>query len=168
MRAVTVKLSQLRPRNFQIQYTPSYKTLITHYALGPQHPLFDLREREMKTRKKEGLWWHVTNTLALSKSAVVRSWCRRRLRNAFLAELNTRGFNQYGKLIKPGDLERMQPALSLTGSLRLNATPALVAAKHVDVRRETAAVIDILLEGAKAEASIPRTNLLSSASRGIL
>ncbi|KAJ4297782.1 hypothetical protein N0V90_005677 [Kalmusia sp. IMI 367209] len=147
MKVIIQALARTKPKTFKLSYTPEYKTYIQHHAFSdPQHPLHIPRRREMKERKEEGLWWHVTTGIDLSKSGVVRSWCRRRLRNAFTEELKAQGFDKYGRLVHIHSLARehrdlalvlqTQKDFSLTGSVRLHITPALVAAKYMDVRRE--------------------------------
>ncbi|KAF1978112.1 hypothetical protein BU23DRAFT_431095, partial [Bimuria novae-zelandiae CBS 107.79] len=155
-------LSRLKPRTFQINYSAEYNTFHPHHiAYDPQHPLSILQRRKVNARPKEGLWWSVTNRGDLSKSSVVRSWCRRRLRNAFTDELKKRGFNENGKLMNAKVLIREDKAfepilekdgnLSLTGSVRMQIQPALITTKYADLRKETNGLVGILLESIKAD-----------------
>ncbi|KAF2257276.1 hypothetical protein BU26DRAFT_513978 [Trematosphaeria pertusa] len=163
MKLIFSLLAKHTPKTFKVSYSPDYTTFIIHHILSDsQHPLYELRKREYEKRKNEGLWWHVTTFLDLSKSGVVRSWCRRRLRNAFTEELKARGFNEHGKLVKKealkglqdrlGELPKNEEGLSLKGSVRLQVLPALISAKYADVRQETGKLVDILLEGMTVEA----------------
>ncbi|KAJ4356029.1 uncharacterized protein N0V89_004056 [Didymosphaeria variabile] len=161
MKVITGLLSRFKPKTFKISYAPEYKTFLQHHAVGdPLHPMHILRRREMEARKREGLWWHVTTGVDLSKSGVVRSWCRRRLRNAFTEGLKERGFDEFGRLMNAAALpeyRRLERTSernedwSLTGSVRLHIAPALVTARYADMREETDAVVAILLEGVKAD-----------------
>lgn len=164
MKAIARLLSRFQPKTFRINYTPEYKTFFQpHAASDPLHPLHILRVREIKERKREGLWWHVTSGAESSKSSVVRSWCRRRLRNAFIEVLKDRGFDEFGRRVDAvaltdqhkasGHILECKQASSLTGSVRLHVKPTLVAAKYADVREEAAAVVDILVEGIKTNSS---------------
>jgi hypothetical protein len=121
--------------------------------------LCTLRRREQSVRKHEGLWWTVTSGVDLSKSSVVRSSCRRRLRTAVVQSLRARGFDEFGRLVDhdallrarhdlAGQLDR-EHALSLTGSTRLHIMPPLLATKYLDLRTETDSLMDILLEEIK-------------------
>ncbi|KAF2446928.1 hypothetical protein P171DRAFT_429876 [Karstenula rhodostoma CBS 690.94] len=161
MKAIIGLFTRLQPTTFRISYSPEYKTFLQHHAASDRlHPLYILRRREMAARKKEGLWWHVTSGIDLSRSGVVRTWCRRRLRNAFTEGLKGRGFDEFGRLVNVAMLrqhkgfERLSErdgGLSLEGSVQLRITPALVTTKYAEVRKETDATIDILLEGLKAD-----------------
>ncbi|KAF9738335.1 hypothetical protein PMIN06_009873 [Paraphaeosphaeria minitans] len=159
MKSIINRFSSFQPTTFKISYSPEYKTYLQHHAANDWlHPLHILRRREMAKRKREALWWHVTTGVDLSRSSVVRSWCRRRLRGAFTEGLKERGFDEFGRLVNVAKLreqkgfERLSErnaVLSLDGSVRLHITPALVTAKYADVRKETADTIHILLEALK-------------------
>ncbi|KAF2651968.1 hypothetical protein K491DRAFT_555760, partial [Lophiostoma macrostomum CBS 122681] len=142
---------------FSCSYSSTYSYLITHHILRePYHPLHTRIARKHAERQKTGLWWHVTISLDSSKTKVVRTWLRRRLRDAFIAELEARHMTEDGGLSAGSgreDLPRIQEllqtgkSLSLKGSVKLHAQSPLVAAKFVDVRKETGQVIDALLKG---------------------
>lgn len=161
MKAIYGLFARLQPTTFKVSYSPQYKTFLQQHAANDwPHPLRIQRRREMAARKKEGLWWHVTSGVDLSRSGVVRSWCRRRLRNAFTEGLKERGFDDFGRLVNVTRLrehkgfERLSErdgCLSLEGSVQLRISPALVTAKYADVRKETNATIDILLEALKLD-----------------
>ena len=90
-----------QPKTFRVSYSPQYNYFFIPRILNDkQHPLYESRLRESQNRKKEKLWWHATTGNELSKSSVVRSWCRRRLRNAFTEVLQERGFDEHGMLVK--------------------------------------------------------------------
>lgn len=162
MKVIIDFLKRRNQKTFGVSYSPEYKTFIHHrVASDRQHPLQIPQKRELNARRREGLWWHVTSGLELSKSSVVRSWCRRRLRNAFLEGLKDRGFDEFGRLVDLDILirkhEGFDPMLArdkefqLRGSVKLHITPALVTTKYVDVRKETNGLLDILIEGAKVD-----------------
>jgi hypothetical protein len=163
MKGIIDLLTRFTPHTFKLNYSPGYKTFLVHHAASdPLHPMHILRRRQLAARKHEGLWWHVTTGVDLSKSGVVRSWCRKRLRNAFTEGLKERGFDEFGRLANVAILRgykgfehipERDGDLSLTGSLRLHISPALLTAKYADVRKETGAMITILLEGVKADES---------------
>jgi hypothetical protein len=172
MKGIIDHLTRFTPHTFKINYSPGYKTFLVHHAASdPLHPMHILRRRQLAARKHEGLWWHVTTGLDLSKSGVVRSWCRKRLRNAFTEGLKERGFDEFGRLVnvailrKHKGFERISERdgdLSLTGSVRLHISPALVTTKYADVRKETDTMISILLAGVKADGSWSRRSTAPS------
>lgn len=166
MGSIFNRLSRLKTTTFSINYSPEYKTFIMHQAVGERsHPLHFMRKRELAERKREALWWHVTSSLDLSKSSVVRSWCRRRLRGAFTECLKERGFDEHGRLCNVAKLREhkgfellsgQDANLSIDGSVRLHIAPALVTAKYADVRQETSRVLDILLEKLQDDMELSR------------
>lgn len=158
--------ARLQPqlKTFRLNYSAEYTTFIRSFILSePQHPLHELRKREYRKRKKEGLWWHVTANRDLSKSVVVRTWCRRRVRNAFIAELKDKGFDEHGKLVDAKalggrwkqlrSLINEQKQFSLNGSLRFHCQAPAVPAKNADIRKEIGNVLDVLLEVALLDLS---------------
>lgn len=145
-------LSRVKTTNFKLAYNPGYNTHVVHHlAEDKLHPLQVLRSRELRQRKREGLWWHVTTSLDSSKSSVVRSWARRRLRNAFKEELVARGFDEFGRpaqaetLLSGTGVKSDAPgSVSLTGSVKLHVNSPLIAASFADLKRETGVIIDVL------------------------
>ena len=165
MKSVLQLIAKQQPKTFKVNYAPVYKTFtIQHVATDPSHPLHQTQKRRQAERKKEGLWWHATTRVDLSKSSCVRAWARRRLRNAFKDELRQRGYDETGTLV---DLKAIQgradlvnvlhqgQSLNLTGSLRLHIQPPLISASYLDVRAETGHIIEILLQVVKSSAGGP-------------
>ncbi|KAH9875238.1 hypothetical protein J1614_004729 [Plenodomus biglobosus] len=155
-------INRHQPSTFKISYTPEYKTFtLLHIATDPSHPLHILQKRRQAERLKEGLWWHVTTGLDLSKSSCVRTWARRRLRNALRHELQQRGYDHTGSLVdteaiknKPDlmNVLRQGRSLDLKGSLRLHVQAPLIPAKYTLLCAETGQLIDNMLETLKYEA----------------
>jgi hypothetical protein len=153
-------LRQSKLKYFKVSYSAEYKTFVPHHILSdPLHPLYQQRLREQNKRKREGLWWHATTGLDLSKSSVVRSWCRRRIRDAFVDLLKKRGFDEFGKLVDTKALEegrfkqlakvlKTREDYSLTGSFRFHAEQAVIPAKFVHIQQELSLVVDAMLDGA--------------------
>ncbi|KAL1792418.1 hypothetical protein ACET3X_008925 [Alternaria dauci] len=150
--SVSSILAKRLPKTFKVTYTPAYKTLIVnHVTSDPSHPLHETQRRRQAERKKEGLWWHATAGVDLNKSSCIRTWARRRLRNAVVDELKARGYDETGKFanakIVPQRADLMArvvagQTLDLKGSLRLHVQAPLIPAKYVDIRAEAGAVID--------------------------
>ena len=142
------------PKTFKVYYTTVYKSLFTnHVATDPAHPLYETQRRRQAEKKKEGLWWHATAGADSAKSSCIRTWARRRLRNAVVDELKARGYDETGKFAKPKDVPQRADlmarvgagrTLDLKGSLRLHVQPPLIPAKYVDIRAEAGALIDAL------------------------
>lgn len=156
MKNLTKRLNNFNSTNFRIFYASDYRTHITNFVLqDKQHPLYSIVLRRNNERKKEGIWWHVTTTNDLSKSSVIRSWCRRRLRNAFTDALKTRGFDRFGRLVDAGALKepfaglahvvKDDPHFQLRGSFRFHALTPLIPAKYVNVQRDMMAALDMML-----------------------
>ncbi|RMZ74201.1 chitin biosynthesis [Pyrenophora seminiperda CCB06] len=160
-------IARNRPKTFTVSYSPDYKNLIiNHVATDPSHPLHETQKRRQRERKKEGLWWHATTGVDLNKSSCVRTWARRRLRNAVKDELELRGYNENGILAQPKatpdsanptKLRYAAKLPNLTGSLRLHVQAPLLPAKYADIRAETRGIIDALVQAAGSGTARSRT-----------
>jgi hypothetical protein len=159
MQNLTTLIKRFQPKHFRINYSDQYKSFIIHHIVtDPHHPLYLQRKREYANRKREGLWWHVTSGAELSKSGVVRSTCRKRLRRAFASVLR---FDEHGKLVAPELLEKyigvgILPAegwdnVALKGSLKFHALSPLIPAKQEDVTKEFATIVDAMIHGLKEQ-----------------
>lgn len=166
MSKIIGQLSKQRPKFFRVSYSTEYKTFILNHILAdPRHPVHETQKRRFQERPREGLWWHVTTAADLSKSSCVRSWSRRRLRNAIIEELRARGFDENGKAIiskisNSGNTALRSPFPSppaIQGSLRLHAQLPLIPAKFTEVKAEVGRTIDIILG-----ASMPTSNRTAS------
>lgn len=142
---------------FKIIHATAYAPLIINHVIADaSHPLHVAQTRKLQERKKEGLWWHATVGADLVKSSCVRTWARRRLRNAVIEELRARGYDEKGILIRSGpqgsDMppqKSLDPRLprELKGSLRLHILPPLIPAKYVEVKAEAGKILDLLIHG---------------------
>lgn len=149
---------------FGLNYSQGYQAFIQWSILDqPYHPLFHLRKRIADARPRTGLWWHATAGPNTSRARVVRNWVMRRLRNAFRETLRERGLDENGKInprahkgvdesLRASNRKGIREALArgeeleITGSIKMHALPSIVTAKFVDVKKETASVVDGLLD----------------------
>jgi hypothetical protein len=158
MSKIFAKLARQQSKLFKVNYTPEYNTFIVNYILSDAaHPLHEGQKRRSRERKKEGLWWHATTGVDLTKSSCVRAWARRRLRNAVVEELRARGYDEYGKYIHKSKEPKSggnslytlnSSSLDLKGSLRLHVHAPLLPAKYADIKAETGRLLDIIVGAA--------------------
>ncbi|KAF9698361.1 hypothetical protein EKO04_003838 [Ascochyta lentis] len=156
MKAVVHRLSKLKFRTFKVSYSPTYTNyILNHIATSPSHPLYTSQRRRQQQHKKEGLWWHATNGVDISKSGCVRTWARRRLRQAFVAALKQKGYDETGKLVDATALQdqrdvmnvvRLGRNVDLTGSLRMHGVGPLIPAKFETVKEEMRGIVDALIQ----------------------
>ncbi|KAF2036382.1 hypothetical protein EK21DRAFT_96307 [Setomelanomma holmii] len=157
MSRVILQLTRQQSKLFKVSYAPDYKTFLPKFIISDSsHPLNETQKRRAKERGKEGLWWHTTTGVDLSKSSCVRGWARRRLRTAVVEELKARGYDENGKVAHVGSLTSSSNVpnatlFDLKGSLRLHAQAPLVPAKFVDVRADVSKILDIMVEAAKVQ-----------------
>jgi hypothetical protein len=158
MSRVFSQLARQQFKTFKVNYTPEYKTFTINYIASDQwHPLQEAQRRRQRERKHEGLWWHVTTGTDLTKSSCVRSWARRRLRNAIVDELKAHGFDENGRPMKQKASDtRANPTATpasngLKGGLRLHVQAPLVPAKYVDVKAEVSQVIKTIMMATNPE-----------------
>lgn len=155
MKAIAHRLSRLKPTTFKLSYSPTYTSFLpNHIATNASHPLHIAQRRRQQDHKKEGLWWHATNGIDISKSSCVRHWARRRLKQAFVEELRARGYDETGKLVDKSKLQdkyvanvvRQGRSVDLSGSLRMHGVPPLVPAKYEAVKEEVRGIVDALVQ----------------------
>jgi hypothetical protein len=145
-RAASIVLRQ-RSHLFKIQYALEYKSFVLNQVLiNRQHPLHELKKKKQKEKKQIGLWWFITSPADLSRSSCVRTWARRRLREAVIEELKVRGYDDNGLPLKG------QNTTQLKGSLRLIVQTPIIPAKFAEVKAETGKLIDALVQGSKVPA----------------
>lgn len=148
---------------FKTSYSPEYKTFLPSHVLNNLfHPLHVTQARRARHRKREGLWWHVTAGSETSNSSFVRTWARRRLREAVVQELKARGYDENGKVIKKSKIQEDDRLLhrqtasqlqDITGSLRLHVEVPILQAKFVDVKLAAGHIVRILAEGTRQPAT---------------
>ncbi|KAF3045295.1 hypothetical protein E8E11_007396 [Didymella keratinophila] len=151
------RLARLKPTLFKLSYSPTYTSFAPNYvAANSTHPLHITQRRLLKRRKKEGLWWHTTTGVDVSKSSCVRHWALRRLRQAFVEELREKGYDDSGKLvdvskIEDGYVRRVVESgrcVDMQGSVRMHGVPTLVPAKYETVKKEVGGIVDALVQTA--------------------
>lgn len=161
MKTVVTRLSKLKLKTFKVSYSPTYTSYIPRIiASNPSHPLYITQRRRQQGQRKEGLWWHATNGTDISKKSTVRTWARRRLRQAFVEELKVKGYDETGKLVDATALERRDVinviktgrSVDLIGSLRMHGVAPLVPAKFETVKEEMRGVVDALVQSAVDQA----------------
>ncbi|KAF2629676.1 hypothetical protein BU25DRAFT_318788, partial [Macroventuria anomochaeta] len=156
MKAVVHRLSKLNLKTFRVSYSPTYTNfLLNHIATHPSHPLYISQRRKQQEHKKEGLWWHATNGIDISKSGCVRTWARRRLRQAFVEELKAKGYDETGRLVDVDAMQekrdvtnvvRLGRSVDLTGSLRIHGVGPLIPAKFNTVKEEMRGIVEALVQ----------------------
>ena len=158
MKAVVHRLSKLQLKTFKVSYSPTYTNFIlNHIATNPSHPLYISQRRRKQGHRKEGLWWHATNATDISKSGCVRTWARRRLRQAFVEELKAKGYDETGRLVDSTAMQdrrdvmnvvRLGRSVDLTGSMRMHGVGPLISAKFETVKDEMRGIIEALVQNA--------------------
>ncbi|EUC30516.1 hypothetical protein COCCADRAFT_103717 [Bipolaris zeicola 26-R-13] len=159
MKSAFAILAKNKPNTFTVSYAPEYKNFIlNHVVSDASHPLHETQKRRQAERKKQGLWWHATTGVNLSRSSCVRAWARRRLRNAIKDELKERGYDDHGMFVNAKAIQdrpdlmgllKAGKKLDLTGSLRLHIQEPLITAKYAEVRAETGNVIEAVVQAMK-------------------
>lgn len=174
MTTTSIPLRHLKLRIFTVQYSSRhflwYGT--ANILSDPAHPLYIATLRRSKTADRSGLWWTAAGTFALGKKRVVRSWAARRLRNAFVEALASRGFDRDGKRIVESvkedrkrdgkanrtaqgsvmqDIKRVDGRGNLTGTLRIQANPVILTVKFDAVKQEAGRLVDELVKIARKQ-----------------
>ncbi|KAF2830148.1 hypothetical protein CC86DRAFT_181176 [Ophiobolus disseminans] len=161
MSRVGSQLARQQFKFFTAIHAPEYTTLIANHVVSDHsHPLNATQKRRAREKKKDGLWWHATTSVSLTRSSCVRTWARRRLHEAVVGELKARGYDKDGKLINlkspnsqetPSTQVNFGKLLDLRGSLRLHVLPPLIPAKFVEIKAEVGRTLDIVINAARGE-----------------
>jgi hypothetical protein len=174
MTTASIPLRHLKLRIFTVQYS-SWHFLwygTANILSDPAHPLYIATLRRSKTADRSGLWWTAAGTFAIGKKRVVRSWAARRLRNAFVEALASRGFDRDGKRVVESAKEdgkrdgkenrgtqgsvmqaikRVDERRNLTGTLRIQANPVILTVKFDAVKQEAGLLVDELVKIARKQ-----------------
>lgn len=145
----TVNVCRLNiSKNHKLSYTAE------RVIKDPGHVFYrPIRQRYQKVvngnydPREEGLWIMCTSN-TMPGSRVVRSWTTRKMRQAIVDALKSRGFDRKGKRLKtlagPGqgvDGGRVLPEL-LTGTLSVETMPLIRETKYEEVQRQAATVVN--------------------------
>lgn len=107
-------------KNFVIRYWVKNinPPVASRYIGAPIHPIRPKIVHMTAHRPKDTLWWRVSVNKILSHKRVVRSWCARRVRNAFTQAFRQQGFDRLGRRL-PGSSADETNLTGLTGSLEI-------------------------------------------------
>lgn len=116
-------------------------------AQDPYHPLHIQTRRRNDAFDRNKLHWAVRCPVALSKKRTVRSWVTRRVRDAFLAELKTNGFDEQGMPLHEDAIPAgARPAfISISGALRLVLHSSVTRAPISEIRLDCQNLLHKLL-----------------------
>lgn len=140
-------ISKLRPSSARLPPTTTFASLLvpTYFPALLQLP----RKKEdrfgkqaaARSRVREGLWWVVVASPAVSPKRVVRSWTKRRVVHAFEAALAMEGYTSTGILLESaGNASH----IGMQGTLRLAVAQAAITAPITLIREETLAIVKAL------------------------
>ncbi|GAE00229.1 conserved hypothetical protein [Paecilomyces variotii No. 5] len=130
----------------------SQKTVVPPVAaryLGAQsHPIRPKIAHMYANRDPDTLWWRV-QTNSLDHKRVVRSWCARRVRNAFRKALRDRGYDGEGRRISQSTdavEPSSQPEPGLKGSVEIVVRPESIKEKFTEVLKESSSLVDTVVQ----------------------
>ena len=126
--------------NYSSRYNPSVSAL--EFLADKQHSLHLPTLANYNARPTVGLWWLVTSNTMLGKKAVVRHWCSRRMREAFVEALKQRGFDKTGTRLM---------GHNLTGTLHMLTLPVILKANFDVLKKEAGMVIEYLAESSRRQ-----------------
>lgn len=144
-------------KQFHMRWSP--KTFVPPVAaryIGAQsHPIRPKIVHMYANRDPNTLWWRV-QTNGLDHKRVVRSWCARRVRNAFRKALHDHGYDGEGRRILQ-DMDETQSSsqgeLDLKGSVEIVVRPELIKEKFPEVLKETDSLVETIVRLSNERAS---------------
>lgn len=135
-----------------LYYTPHQRlsrsaNLYRHVALN--NPIRFKIDHLWNNRDKNTLWWFTSVKPLMGHKSVVRSWCKRRVRVAFIHALKARGYDREGRVI--GRVEEAShtaaavPSAPLTGTAEIAILPACIKTDFATLRRDVDIMVDCIL-----------------------
>lgn len=110
------------------------------------HPLHIPVVRRLKTHNPAKLHWAIRCPSALSRKRTVRTWAMKRIREAFLAQLKSNGFDRHGARSAATKTSGHDKSPSqLCGALCIIARDSSVTASIEDIRQGCSLVLRKLI-----------------------
>lgn len=137
-------------KQFTARFTPkSTVSYIAHrYISAFASPVRPKIQHLCDSRDRNTLWWRVSVGDINGQKRVVRSWCARRLRSAFIQELAARGFDKDGRRLN-SDVDCGFPG-NMTGTLYLEVSPACMRGAWPALREEVKVTMAALIQEQQA------------------
>lgn len=160
--SIIPKFLQKRNPFFTVSWAADSNKLLHWIALDRQNPLHIASLRAVAARTQTGLFWQIhAGVQSTARKSCVRTWARRRLRNALCEELKERGIDKEGQIVQKeafrkkygwGNSVVLQALeegarIELKGSVSILAREPVIAAEYAQVRRAMSDLVDGLVNG---------------------
>ncbi|MCJ1336661.1 hypothetical protein MMC09_001939 [Bachmanniomyces sp. S44760] len=155
-----------KPTAFRGQWRPGfYFSEPTNRIIGGQrfNPLQKSLVAKFNSRKKDHLWIEITGN-TLDVKPVIRSWTKRRIREALFDSLKLNGYDRKGKAL--GGMEATGKMVApLWGTMTVLAMPSAVTESYCEIQSQMSAMVREIMSRTQTakHSSLPRTP--SSVSR---
>ncbi|KAK2761632.1 hypothetical protein FQN54_001460 [Arachnomyces sp. PD_36] len=133
---------------FAVRYNPLNvpPPIALRYLTKRNNPIYPKIAHMYQTRDPNTLWWSVSSIDMLSEKKVVRSWCCRRVREAFREALERKGFDREGRRVVPdADEGTIIAVKDQKGTLILNPRPEMKKASYEEIQELADKALDLLV-----------------------
>ncbi|KKK18685.1 hypothetical protein P175DRAFT_0503717 [Aspergillus ochraceoroseus IBT 24754] len=135
-------------KQFSLRFSPKAVTppIALRYLSSPVNPIRPKIEHLCDNRDPNTLWWRVSVKDIQDHKRVVRSWCARRTRHAFIRELKGRGFDEEGRRLPNSIKSPPEDGIggNLRGSVNIWIKPTCIEEKYSAVQAEVKTLMDAL------------------------
>ncbi|OJJ43092.1 hypothetical protein ASPZODRAFT_136636 [Penicilliopsis zonata CBS 506.65] len=139
-------------RIFTLLYSPEpiIPAVAQRYLTSRYNPLRPKLQHLYDNRDPNTLWWRLATRPILDRKRVVRSWCSRRIRIAFIRALKNQGYDRDGRKIadfpQKGD-PRGKPGI--VGSATLLVFPEIQKESMAHVQQDVSRAVAAMIKAAK-------------------
>ena len=138
-------LRRLRHPSFIWHYTSNYEPPlhVQTYITDPYHVLHHKYKRKYERRSRDTLWWTAYTAVATSPKSVVRNYCSRKMRDAFINALQVRGYDRDGRIPASEDLPNDR--IGILGSARFSCLKPMITIDPAALNAECLAIVDNII-----------------------
>ena len=115
---------------------------------NPHHVLHAQIAGKYLSRDPHSLWWYVRMPISQASKAVVRDWCRRRMKRAINDALLDRGYDAEGRA-------RIGSHAPLEGAAQFSLVEEIITTKFVDLQGQVSVAVDEIIRRAARPAIRP-------------
>ena len=113
------------------------------YISDSYHVLHHKYKRKYERRPRDTLWWTASTGMATSNKSVVRHYCSRKMRNAFINALKIRGYDKDGRI--PSSEEFPNGRDGILGSARFGCLKPMITIDAAALDEECLAIVDNII-----------------------
>lgn len=154
---LVLEMAQSAPKRlFTFKFTPKsiIPSFASRYLALRQSPIYPKIKFQCDNRDPNTLWWRVNSIQILGEKRVVRSRATRKVRDAFLYELNARGFDAKGRRLDSSIASTEGIRGNMRGTVTITILPSSLQGRFPEFRKEMKSKMDELIWQQRNQQSI--------------